>query len=46
MEKQIQILELQLTSEKEKHQLVVSELHKDLASKAHVLEELRVRETA
>jgi hypothetical protein len=46
MEKQIQILELQLTSEKEKHQLVVSELHKDLSSKANVIEELRVRETA
>ena len=46
MEKQIKILELQLSSEKEKHQLVVSELHKDLASKTHLIEELRVREIA
>lgn len=39
------MLEVQLEAEKEKHQLIVHDLNKDISSKNTLIEELRIKES-
>ena len=39
------MLEVQLEAEKEKHQLIVNDLNKEISSKTTLIEELRLKES-